>query len=92
MAPYIITPDEFGEFDDYETISLTYYADGVLTDDMDEPIEDVDGLVGVDSLSHFGEYEDDSVFVRNDRMKADYEILSDLRNYSDIKEQNDYDT
>ena len=85
--PYVISPDEFGEFDDYEQISLTLYADGVLTDDYDEPLEDVEGTVGEDSLTHFGEYEDDSVFVRNDRLKADYEILKDLSNYSDIKER-----
>lgn len=82
--PYVIKPEEFGEFDEYEQISLTYYADGVLADDMDERVEDVDYIVGTDSLTHFGEYEDDSVFVRNDRMKADYEILLDPRNYTDV--------
>lgn len=84
--PYVISPDEFGENgDEYETISLTYYADGVLTDDADEVIEDVDDIVGTDSLTHFGEYEDDSVFVRNERMKCDYEILLDTRKYSEVK-------
>lgn len=82
--PYVIPPEEFGEFDEYETISLTYYADKVLADDMDEVVEDVDYVVGTDSLTHFGEYEDDSVFVRNDRLKADYEILLDPRNYADV--------
>ena len=86
--PYVISPDEFGENgDDYETISLTYYADGVLTDDMDEVIDDVDDIVGMESLTHFGEYEDDSVFVRNERMRCDYEILLDTRKYSDVKKQ-----
>jgi len=82
--PYVISPDEFDEMDSYETISLTYYADGVLTDDCDELVEDVDDVVGLDSLNHFGEYEDDSVFVRNDRYKCDYEILKDRRKYSDV--------
>ena len=84
--PYVISPDEFGENgDEYETISLTYYADGVLADDMDEVIDDVDDVVGKDALTHFGEYEDDSVFVRNERMRCDYEILLDSRKYSDVK-------
>ncbi len=83
-APYVISPDEFGEFEDYETISLTYYADKILADENDELVEDVEEIVGFESLGHFGEYEDDSVFVRNDRMKADYEILLDQRNYSDV--------
>lgn len=79
--PYVISPDEFGELDDYDLISLTYYADEVLADDIDEIVEDVDDVVGLDSLTHFGEYEPDSVFVRNDRLKADYEILLDERTY-----------
>lgn len=81
-APYVISPDEFGELD-YEMISLTYYANGVLTDDYDEPMDDgeIDETVGHESLCHFGEYEDDSVFVRNEMLKRDYEILRDLRDY-----------
>ena len=80
----VVSPDEFGEIDEYEKISLTYYIDGSLADDNDELIEDVDGTIGFESLNHFGEYEDDSVFVRNDRLKCDYEILLDQRNYSDV--------
>lgn len=83
-GPYVITPDEFREFEDYEKISLTYYSDGVVADDMDDELDDVDSIIGTDSLSHFGEYEDDSVFVRNDAMKADYEILLDNRRYKDV--------
>lgn len=82
--PYVISPDEFGEFDDYDTISLTYYADQVLADDDDELVEDIEETVGFESLNAFGEYEDDSVFVRNDRLKCDYEILLDQRKYSDV--------
>lgn len=82
--PYVITPEEYGELDDYETLSLTLYADRVLTDEQDIVIEDVDGVVGIESLTHFGEYEDDSVFVRNDSIMTDYEILLDERNYADI--------
>lgn len=83
-APYVISPEEFGEKDGYETVSLNYYADGVLTDDDDEIIDDVDTIVGSESLTHFGEYEEDSVFVRNDAHRCDYEILKDLRRYSDV--------
>ena len=82
--PYVIAPEEFGELDDYDTISLTYYADQILADDNDEIIEDIEDVVGFDSLNSFGEYEDDSVFVRNDRLKCDYEILLDQRKYTDV--------
>ncbi len=81
--PYVISPEEFGEFENYEKISLTYYADGVLADDIDEIVDDIEGVVG-DALDHFGEYEDDSVFVRCDERKCDYEILLDQRNFSEV--------
>ena len=87
-APYVIAPEEFGENEEYETVSLTYYSDKILTDDSDNLIEDVEDVVGYDSLTHFGEYEDDSVFVRNDRYKTDYEILLDTRNYHDVINKN----
>lgn len=82
--PYVISPEAFGDMDDYETVSLTYYSDGILADDADNIIEDVDDTVGKGSLETFGEYEDDSVFVRNERLKCDYEILLDTRKYSDV--------
>lgn len=82
--PYIISPEEFGESDNYTQISLTYYSDGVLADDEDEIIEDIDDTVGEDFADHFGDYEDDSVFVRNDRLRCDYEILKDNRSYHDV--------
>lgn len=85
--PYVIFPEEFGEFDDYEKISLTYYADRVLADENDEEIDNVEECVGMESLNHFGDYEDDSVFVRNDRLKCDYEILLDQRNYADLRKK-----
>ena len=80
---YVIMPQQVGDTD-YETISLTYYADDILTDSDDEVIDDVESVIGHFALSAFGEYEDDSVYVRDDRLKIDYEILRDLRNYSDV--------
>lgn len=81
--PYVISPDEFGEKDGYENVTLTYYADGVLTDYFDNVISNVDEVVGFESLDHFGEYEDDVVFVRNEKMETDYEILRDLRDFNE---------
>lgn len=89
-GPYVISPDEFGEEDDYTRCSLTYYADGVLADENDEPVNNVDELVGEDSLNHFGEYEDDSVYVRNDILRCDIEILLDNRTYSDVLKEKPY--
>lgn len=82
-TPYVISPEDFGE-NGYDTETLYYYADGILADDTDEPIEDVEFMVGEDFADHFGEYEDDSVFIRNDDQGIDYEILMDPRDFSDV--------
>lgn len=90
--PFVIPPEEFGELEDegYDKTSFTYYADGVLADDNDEIVDDIEGTVGSESLNHFGEYEDDSVFVRNHRLRTDYEILLSQRDYSDVLQEKPY--
>lgn len=79
---YVIPPEISGDCD-YEIVSLTYYKDGVLAYDDGEVISNVDETVG-DFSTHFGEYEDDSVWVRNTTLETDYEILADYRKYSDV--------
>lgn len=86
VRPYIIEPDEYGMVEGYELCSFTYYADGVLADDVDDRIENVDEVIGDDSLTHFGEYEPDAVYVRNEERKTDYEILRVNENYSDVND------
>ena len=90
--PFIIRPEEYGELHAYETLSLNYYADGVLTDELDNPIEDVESLVPADFADHFGEYEDNVVHVRNDNLECDYEILRDLRKFTDVVGEYPYPT
>ena len=83
IGPDVILPEEFDE-EGYETISLTYYADGVLADEQNFPIEDIEDTVGNEALNSFGKYEDDSVYVRDDDKGIDYEILLDIRKYSEL--------
>lgn len=84
--PYRIPPEEFGECG-YDIVSFDYYADGVLVDEYGDIVENIEEVVG-DACNYFGEYEDDSVFVRDDDMHVDYEILADVRNYKDLVERN----
>ncbi len=79
----VIPPEEVGDNEDYEVITLWLYSDKVLVDDSNEPIEDPELILGPDALSSFGKYEDDSVFVQNDDRGCYYEILLDDRTYHD---------
>ena len=83
--PYVISPDEFDE-NGYKTKTLFYYNDDVVTDDRGKVLseESVEKLIGKESLTTFGQYESDSVFVRNDNLMTDYEILADGRNYHEM--------
>lgn len=86
VTPYVITPEEFGEYNEYGTKTLTYYADNVLTDEIDNPItsEEMVTMIGPDALDHFGEYEDDSVYIRDETNEMDYEILKSEKMFSEI--------
>ena len=83
--PYVIAPYDYGELDDYSRIELTYYLDGILEDDDCHIITDADDLIGPKALTTFGEYEDDAVFVRNDELRTDFQILKDYRTYDEAK-------
>lgn len=83
--PIVISPDEFEENEEFFKVELLYFADGVLTDEVNEIVENADEIIG-DALNHFGEYEEDSVYVQNDTRHCCYAIRKDLRYYSDVLE------
>jgi len=73
VLPSVISPEEYGDLIGYDTKLLVYYSDFVLADEDDNIITDPENIIG-DALEHFGDYDDDSVYVRNYSMKCDYEI------------------
>ena len=49
---------------------------------MDE-FEIEDAIGDIDPSVHFGDYEEDSVFIRNDERGIDYEVLRDEDPYEE---------
>lgn len=84
-GPCVISPYDFGEIEGYGMVELTYYADGTLEDEDYNIVTNVDGLIGSDALYTFGEYEEDAVFVRNEQLRTDFQILKDYRTYAEAK-------
>lgn len=85
--PYVIDAEEYGDKEDYDTEVLTYFTDKVLVDEVDEIIEDMDTVVGLDNLSIFEEFEGARVvYVRNEIYKTDFMICKDDWKYSDLSD------
>lgn len=80
--PYVITPEQYEDNVDYTKVSLTWYSDKILEDDWGNVL-DPDDVIGSDALTTFGQYEKDSVFVRDDDEQIDYEVLLDTRSYKE---------
>lgn len=83
VEPYMIGIDEFGENEDYETVCLYYYKDGVLADADDEKIDNPEAIIGSEALTYLKDCDEDCVYVRNDRLELDYEVAKDLRSYAE---------
>lgn len=75
--PYIIEPEEYGNKVENECTVLMWYGDDILTDTYGVNVDDIENTVGREFIDHFGENpeEPDVVYVRNDRLEMDYQIL-----------------
>ena len=93
-VPYIISPMDYEDeaYSHYESVELTYYADGVLANSRDEriTIQESYESIGPDIFrsvrDHFGEYDDDPdiVYVRNESNFVHYVITRDRRTYAQV--------
>lgn len=88
--PIVISPEEVDDEPDYEWRDITVYADDVVCDDNDDILDDIENVIGSDSLNHFGEYAEHVVYVRNDRLKCYFEISKDSRTYEELLEKAPY--
>lgn len=74
---YLIEESQFGEYDEYDVIDFTYYNNGVLTDAVDEPVEDGPEQLGetvMEILPVYANGEFPEAYVRNDIRRTDYRI------------------
>lgn len=81
--PYSIYPGDVGELPGYKVFSVTLYSNGIATELVDtgercveEPIFDIDEILGEENFAHIGEIEPNMVYIRNDMYKSDYVVYS----------------
>jgi hypothetical protein len=81
---YIIPLSTFANNEDYDSITLSYYEDEVVTDEHNNPIVHPEQLIGDEALVSFGELSEDEdvVYVQNDFKKCMYEVVRAGRPYT----------
>lgn len=77
---------EFGENPTYATETLTYYIyDDILVDDQEITIDRPEDLVGGVLLeSGFTQNGQDNIYIRNHRLRTDYEIIKVYAGYQEL--------
>jgi hypothetical protein len=86
--PYIIHQDEYMTNESgYSQVTLTYYAaDEIVTGDPNDTVVDnVDGLIGLSNLIHWGHGSDDInvVYIRNPKIEVEYEVCRSPKSYAE---------
>lgn len=73
-----ITIEDFGEIPTFSKTTLIYRPNGELTEESTgELVENWAGTVGHSWLQHFVNGTADEIYIRNSRLKIDYEIIRD---------------
>lgn len=82
---HVISDTEYDTDEDYDKLNLVYYdIDKVVSDDHDNLIHEWGELIGKDALEKFGEKsgDEDIVYIRNHKLKSDYEFVREHLSYS----------
>ena len=86
--PYVIHIDEYKENEtNYNQVTYTWWEnDEIMSAANDEVVDEVDRIVGLDNLKLFGHGSGQTnvVYVRNDKLNLDIEILRSDSDYAEV--------
>lgn len=87
--PYIITIAQFmtdGVHEDNKVSLLYFEEDGQLVDEREALVSEIERTVGENNLQNFGLGSKDrnALYVRNERLDCDFEIIRDSRSFSEV--------
>lgn len=88
--PYIITEEEVDAYMNYSITQWNYYADGVLTDENNDIVENVSTTIGKEAFEYLKNTSESAIYVRNDFLELDYEILKNEMTYAELLEKKPY--
>jgi hypothetical protein len=87
LRPYVIHRDERDDREAYDDVTYTYYeADDVVCNERDEVMDENERkeVIGEENLDRFGHGSGDGniVYVRNDKLEMDMEIIRSPNSYA----------
>lgn len=85
VIPFVISGDAFAGDLRHEKVSLYYFEkDGVFMNvETDDVLPNGMELIGEENFEHLGEFEEDVLYVRNDEMGTDYEVMLEHYAYAE---------
>ena len=75
-----------------EKVTLTYYINADLVCEEDELVDDPNSIIGYDFMNHFHDDEEGVVYVRNEKLGTDYEVILDDSDGEFIRARFGFDT
>lgn len=85
-TPYIISLAEFMDDDNFDKTTVVFYeGDGVLTDENDGVVPEVNDIVGLENLTAYGQGGNDThtLYIRNEIIKTDFEVCREEGTYAE---------
>lgn len=76
----IVDPNNMDE--DWDVLGFTLYSDGIVTDENDDPVEDICEHIG-NALDFFDEQAGSLMYVKNNHLQAYYEISYEEYTYAE---------
>lgn len=68
--------------EDWDVLGFTLYSDGIVTDENDDPVEDISEHIG-DTLYFFDKQAGSLMYVKNNHLQAYYEISYEEYTYAE---------
>lgn len=86
LPPYIIDQDDYedSQFAIFSKQQWTCFGDGVVIDENDELVASPEDLLGADNLIEFEDGKHDVIFIRNEDMSADFEVVYKEMSYGEF--------
>lgn len=82
--PYLLDRMPYPNEKPYHSlITVIYYADGTYADQHGTEVE-VEDYIGTDMMGYIEETSKDEIFIRNEELELDVDIIKDNRTYDDV--------